>query len=461
MICFVIIDEDPRTCGLCPPQGGRNMWPKTWEALKKARRAGTLNALSGQDSSKATLSCKHKVTKLSICATPCDGIPNMCEDDIDEKCEGPKISIILVLIFIASLAFIAFMSVCNQISSVNFIDISVKEVGNSKEMPRILGNLVTHKTLWKIKDAVISAKEHYACAAKLHSKQLVRDEYFMAAMGSNETSAFFYDCATNAITIRVLLAMAKYLPWLFEILRTECAQKISIITEHVIYLMVRYVDLTKDLLLLYIIWIRLGNYDASSFASMTFWILSFSILSSEIMSFIIMLVKCNFTGQKIKSKIIFTIITPLIPALFIYERLQQSLLAMREMMRHDHMETSSINLTPHEYEINKNLVQHIRKIRQLNLLSASVQCTENIFENVPQLTLVLLITLLSWTTSRTVENIDRLFVDENKYLGYILTLLTIMSLVRGQLSYMTAYKNGCQMGIIILLPCLLVGVLTR
>ena len=439
------------------------MWPRTSEELKKARRAGTLNTLSGQDSSKATLSCKHKVTKRSICATPCDGVPNMCEDDIDEKCEGPRMEIIMGLIFFASLAFITFMLVCSHIFSVNCLDLPVKGVKTSSEMSPIIENLIIHKTSWKIKEAVILVQEHYSGDVKLHSKQLVRDEYFMEAIGTNEMSAFFYDCATNAVTIRVFLVMTKYLHWLFKIMRTVCAQKIIIITQHVIYLMVRYFDLAKDLLLLYIIWIRLGNYEDGSFPAMTFWILSFSIVSSEIMSCIIIVVKCDFSGQKITSRLVFTLITPLIPALFIYTRLQQSLLALREivLMKQDHMVISSINPPSHEYEINLNLELNMKKIRQLNFLSANMQCSENIFENIPQLTLVLLITLLSHTTTRTVENIDRLFVNENHYLGYILILLTILSLVIGQLNYLKAFKNGCQMGIITLIPYFSVGVVSR
>ena len=52
-------------------------------------------------SASATYSCKHNITKLPICATPCNGIPEMCQYDVDEQCQGLGLELILLL----SLAF--------------------------------------------------------------------------------------------------------------------------------------------------------------------------------------------------------------------------------------------------------------------------------------------------------------------------------------------------------------------
>ena len=62
-------------------------------------------------SSLSTFSCLHKVTKRPICVVPCNGINEMCENDIDEQCEGPGLHIVIlstsafVIIFVLS-AFI-------------------------------------------------------------------------------------------------------------------------------------------------------------------------------------------------------------------------------------------------------------------------------------------------------------------------------------------------------------------
>ena len=78
---FFPLDEDIDICTSCPIDIGKEKFLKrTLESLMKLReKSNTL----------ATFSCTHKVTGRPICAVPCDGILELCEDDADEKCEGP------------------------------------------------------------------------------------------------------------------------------------------------------------------------------------------------------------------------------------------------------------------------------------------------------------------------------------------------------------------------------------
>ena len=398
------------------------------------------------------------MTKRPICATPCNGIYELCEDDIDEQCEGPRLEIVLGLTFIAALIFITIMYSIGIFFDFDGLDVSVRDNRNAALMPAIIEKLIIHKTLWDIDEAVNAATEDY----NTNSHHLVKDQYYMETMETNEMAAFFFDCAKNAFTIQITSFLIKYLSWIFNFVKKEFVQKAIITAEHTLFLVIRYSDLAKDLLLLYIIWIRLGNYENGSFPIITFWVLTFSIISSEITNIFMILLKHKCFGYKLQTRVLFMFFIlafPFLPALFIYKCLQQRLLELHDVMLMKEGLDRQRNQT--SQELNKVLAKRMETVRHLNFVSANLQATENILENIPQLAIVLMITLLSQTETRTVENIDSLFVNENMYLGYSIMLVTIVNLVRGHLSYLKAYKNGCQMGIFTLIPYFSVGIVSR
>ena len=452
------LDEELETCGSCPIQGRRMSYShRTWEELKHAGRTGT--GLNWTTHAQATLFCKHNATKRPICAIPCDGIPQLCEDDIDEQCEGLGLEIVLGMTLIAALMFIGFMFGLERFFNLNSPELSVEDEEISTSMPDILEKLVVHKTMWEVEESVNAAIEHYNVNIHTHSKRRVRDHLFLESMGTNELTAFFYDCANQAVMIQIYSCLTKRMSWLFKIMKKEVNLKLVVITGHVTFLVVRYSDFAKDMFLLYIIWVRLGNYEFSSFPMIIFCILALSILSCELANFIIFLVNQDFKRLKATTKILLAFVFPLIPAIFLFKCLKQKLSQLDEieLMKKE----MGLKRNSSSHEISKKLEKELKTMRDLNFVSANMQCIENVLENIPQLTIVVLITLLSHTSTRTVENIDGLFVKGNQHLGYMFILLTILSLIRGQLSYFKAYKNGCQMGIMVLFPYFSIGVVSR
>ena len=103
-----ILDEGIELCGTCPSDIGR-MFPKTYELMQKIFLKGgeDPDALASLNSL-ATFSCKHKITMRPICAIPCNGIADMCDDDEDEQCQGPSLVIILSSTTVLSILFISF-----------------------------------------------------------------------------------------------------------------------------------------------------------------------------------------------------------------------------------------------------------------------------------------------------------------------------------------------------------------
>ena len=62
----------------------------------------------------ATLSCRHRYTKRPICAVPCDGIDDLCENFEDERCNDSSWKFTL-----ASLFFLMFSAIkhCSYVMS--------------------------------------------------------------------------------------------------------------------------------------------------------------------------------------------------------------------------------------------------------------------------------------------------------------------------------------------------------
>jgi hypothetical protein len=56
----------------------------------------------------ATFSCKHRYTGNWICAVPCDGHDDLCEDFEDEKCDlGTSLSFIVLIVCVLLVVIVA------------------------------------------------------------------------------------------------------------------------------------------------------------------------------------------------------------------------------------------------------------------------------------------------------------------------------------------------------------------
>ena len=104
---LAFVDEGIDRCSTCPAtEGGHS--PRTFEAWKQLmKKLGISLKAWSQNNPSSTFSCKHKVTKMPICATPCNGIKEMCEDDADEQCQGTGLIIVLSVTFMLSILFIS------------------------------------------------------------------------------------------------------------------------------------------------------------------------------------------------------------------------------------------------------------------------------------------------------------------------------------------------------------------
>ena len=103
------------------------------------------------------------------------------------------------------------------------------------------------------------------------------------------------------------------------------------------------------------------------------------------------------------------------------------------------------------------------EICHLQLVKGKIHCNENVLENLTQLTILVLIILTSLSNSSSVENIDPVLMKQDNILTYVLASMTFISMLRGQLNFLKANKNGCLnlKGTMILIPFYTIGTVSR
>lgn len=427
--------------------------PRNYEMYLHMLRNGNGFNAKVESNKLATFSCKHNITKRPICATPCNGVSDMCEDEKDEMCQGAKIEIVLSSTLVFSVVFITISYLVD-----NFIGENRNNTQEVIEMDQIGGIKRVDLNIIKKRISKYHCGLDFRSAIQLADKYYNErknglenvDEYLMAVLGTNGLTDFFYDCVDRSIMIKIGLGLQRKMPWLINTISQLHLQNIWAVIICIVSMSVRYSDLPKDILFLYIIWLRLGNYDFLSFPTAIFYSLLSSMIAAEILhSFTIIM----YHYKGIKKSAILILIIPLLPAYYLYQYLKFKL------RLHKLITCNDTNCCVTFEEINKYEI----KCEQLQLLMAKMQCTENVLENLTQVTILIMIISLSHTTTRGVENIEAAFVEENALLGYALAVLSFTSVIRGQLTFLKANKNGCLSltGTLIVVPYFIIGTFTR
>ena len=429
-------------------------FPRTYEMRQQvALDNGNYEALAARNVL-AKFSCKHRITKRHICAIPCNGISEMCENDEDEQCAGVRLEIILAATLVFSMLFVtsaflidyvALTKSQNECQDVIVLD-SIENT-ERHDMNIFKNRLSMHYHGLNFLGAIKLAEKCYN-EWKSGTEQV--DEKLMHDLGTNELTVFFYDCVDQSMSITVGSFLQIKTPMLFLIITKFYLQNVKEIVNCVFSMSIKYSDLPKDILFLYIIWNQLGNYSFNSFPMVIFWILLSSIIAVEILHCLtIIMYHSKYTGRRA----IILVLTPIMPAFYLYEYLKLTLMINKTWRRFH------IDLQVDNEKINK----YKSKCEELQLLSAEIHCTENILENLTQLTILIMIMSLSITTTRAVENIESTFVKQNALLGYALVILSFLSILKGQLTFLKANKNGCLglIGTMIVTPYFILGTFSR
>ena len=446
-------DESTHLCGRCPMEGGVQ-FPRNFEMLRLLHLISTSWVALSEYSATATFLCKHNVTKRPICAVPCNGVTEMCEYDADEQCQGTSLVIVLFFTFMLATTFmgVEFLTrkfIPSSMEMPQNVTLEMYQLQQSNENGIVIFNarLLFYKSRLNFEKSIELAGRFY------NEKSLAMDgvdKFFMNGMGTNGQTAFFYDCINMSIVIRIGLYLQLHIPNFLKVWKERKCQDIFEVIKCIASLWIRYSDLPKDILFLYLIWVQLGNHSTGSFPIVIFWTLLTSIAGCEILHCVTIMM---YYSRDNRRKALTLLLTPFMPAFFMCKKLQLKLELAKLLRKCDKLQQVQ-NEEIQKYEI---------KCCQLQLMTAKLQCTENILENLTLFAILTLAISLSHTTSRAVENIDNIFVKDNQLLGYALAFMSFLSIIRGQVSFLKANKNGCLgiKGTFLVIPFFVLGTCSR
>ena len=413
-------------------------------------------------------SCKHKVTKRTICAIPCNGIEELCDDNLDEQCQGPGLIMTLVATFVLSVLFILISSVlsyyrvkkqdkvlANECLKLKNIFKDGTNVSNEHMTSSCLYVKISlHRSTMDIEsaiDMVTKYSEHMN-----QNESSVKDNLFMKEFGTNEFTAYLHDCMNSSVTVRVHLWLYNRIYKRISIKKRLNIGAILILIRSTVSVCLRYTDLSKDTMFLYMIWLQLRKYEYDSFPKIIFNILASSIIVTEIGNiFSILMFDFNGSWWRRVSVVLFA---PLMPAYYLYEVLHCEISKFIMLKKY----VVTLNEGSERLErISTKIRQIDHSIRALHFKLAKLQYQENVLENFPQVIILILIFMVNKSASPNVAYLQNIFMDERSYLGLILAIISIVSLIRGQINFLEANKNGCLTGTYILLAYFSIGLASR
>ena len=454
----IILDEDPNICSACPHGGNiRGTGLRTYETNNLYRNMKRLKYAN-----LSIFSCKHNITKRPICAIPCNGAQELCEGNEDEECQGPGLLVTLVTTFVLSAIFISTSLILSYIRIKKLItqDIDsyelrcISAISANDASINLFLKLSLYQSTMDIKNGIRAAGNF--CLNTYGHACCDLDWHMMEVLGTNGLATYFYDCVERSMLVKVLMwVYTKVNKNVLTFLRKLYIGAILIVIKGTVSLCLRYSDLSKDLLFLYMIWLQLGQYEDVSFPKAVFIILAISLVMTEISNMLIIL-QDDFK-RPWRRRICVMVFAPLMPAYYIYEDLHIELSKYFLLQAHEIVICRCQNL----HLVSQQIYMLDKKIWALQLKLAKLQCNENILENVPQLTILLFIILLNHSSTLTVDNLQNIFMDENSYIGWGLSAISIVSIIKGQINFLAANKNGCLRGIFLLILFHSVGLASR
>ena len=437
---LTLLDERPELCNICPKTSKWYTYPRVG--------IGVEGAISY--SLQATYSCKHKVTGRPICTIPCNGYLELCENDADEQCQGLGLAGTLAVTSISAAIFLVTALVVSkipylkgQMSSKDMVEYDVNEHSSFLHV----------KMLYHVRNK--DYKRAQEMVRKYYNIEVLGSLHYMEDLGTNDLTTFLHDFLTDSFTIKCACALHHYVPRIFEVWRKWNLERLWLVAKCVVSLSLRYSDISKDILLIYIIWLQWVT--ASQFGSFLFTILCLlvsSLVSFQILNLItIAMHEEILSGKKVKLGLAMVATTPLMPAFYMYKNLINCL------DRLDVLDDGTKEVTMEVFT--QRLMGAHAKIHRLDLLSAKLKSNENVLGALVQSVILFVIISLSHSASGNVGNFEVIYVNKNSYLSFQIVALSLMSLVMGQVQTLQANRDGCLTGIFIIIPYFFVGTASR
>lgn len=445
---------DEKQCEFCPRPYGHPPRPETEQLLN-------------------TYHCIHRYTHRPICAIPCDGRDDLCENFEDESgCDGTYFLYILMaaIILIGALTMALFL-LDRKFEFLNLKQQNKKGNRNVYEMGDMQpdSNLTKTRYLQILANVILCIKVRHLPGLKemcLNIYQLINHSYTHLSllhtcttkegeriitvsnellfwhMGTFHTTMSIFDCVDNSIFFHFKNYLLKNFSIIKMLARNGIVDVIFRVMSYFIMVLFYYLDLIKDVVFLVILYQflptnvtfeGLARESRKSYqVQMTFFSAAVTfLLLGEFSNVLLFLQEPWSVGEKVVGCFLF----PLIPAAIMYKHAWHKFKLF--VMAQKGTESTKIS------EVSS-------KSEYFEGLRAKLRVNENSLEHMSQIVLLTLLFLLkdSQTASTPVNFANGLLSDKELFgipsniLFGLSLFASIFSSVRGQLGLTVVQKNG-------------------
>jgi hypothetical protein len=298
-------------------------------------------------------SCKHRYTGKPICANPCDGRDDLCEEFIDENCSGPKFipfifGLSVVLLLVGLLDYLArrhLLALTDNIEknptgleyNVYMADINKKqddfqtylEMREEYEFGPAMSNvLLFFKTTGELFGANEFSHHYYKQELKFNKGSTKKaDLFFFRVLGTGEAVEYLYDILDDGLGVKMYKRIIYNFPiCLINALGNITSGRAWIMVKLLSRVLLHYSDIIKDIILLSQLFMLMFDSKMvtlfarhSKFPAIVLWVVLASIVASEL-SIVMSLTSYNTSTKISKEQNVFSVIlAPFMPAVIHYQ----------------------------------------------------------------------------------------------------------------------------------------------
>jgi len=418
----------------------------------------------------ASLLCKHRYTNISICAVPCDGTDDLCQDYLDEQnCQISSTQYTMFVLSILICLTIAIGEITFWLEKTSKINVTVKSfertddqnkkyaLVNLKSLEEIIqmleGNcsfnrltslihiveLLDKKSKNKLLQNVLLSE------LKLHSQNIYNTCLCLKKnLGINESSQkFLKSFHAKSFFSRLNSSLKIYFckKWHQQFMRRRqknvlfsilCILKYQMTA--IIQIVFYYLDLIKDTYLLLLLYQNVSiTSDFFSFVFQMFFFTSASIILPQMINFLFLLHKISSKQIHFVPGALMSIFFFLSPATAIYVVNRST--GSKEMEK---CKTEPID--QHKYV---RFVAFQNQINKWNTISAVLKTNEILFENTVQVTLLLMVIFMKFSNSSTIIGLEDLFLGNEIEYVTLSAIWSLISIIFGQIKWQVMLKNNC------------------
>jgi hypothetical protein len=425
-----------------------------------------------------TFPCLHRYTKRPICANPCDGFDDLCENYEDEQCGGVPLYVVLafawtgtiILTLAAKLTNKYFSHILKQKCTANTENtnqslatvcmahvnrkVSFDDYKNLKQnegFGNSLSNLLFYFKKTRELTGSIEMSNHYYRMEMLFNdnNSAETDMFFFETLGTGTAANQFYDYVDFSFGVKMeLFLFSNVHSRLLALMENTVLCKTIGFFMFCKTVVLYYADLIKDSYLIFQIWIIMFGSNSNAlldsdmdFPVVVFWVTLASIVTSELCNLLALFLRDIFQPLGRAQKCTICLVLPLMPGIIHYHELEQKfkLANSIEVLRQNHGNISNTELV----KLSEKKLSEARKtLHLMEVLRTEFRAIGNIVEHFVQLITLLLIIFLDKSVTKKVTSLDKIVLGENRDFLVFSTLMSCFSLLRGQLSYISAKKDN-------------------